>query len=129
MISKVLIAIAVSSIMLTSFQVVAQSPEKPYSPYVGREYPANVYFDDTHLHTRLSLDAYGDGNTKNGPAEAYRWSKGEEIAGDDGVPTRISRSMDFLMVSDHGEYMGLVPALAEGNEQLRATKEGGAGAR
>ena len=122
--SKVLIAIALSSIMLTSFEGVAQSPEKPYSPYVGREYPTNVYFGDTHLHTRLSLDAYGDGNTKNGPAEAYRWAKGEEIAGDDGVPTRISRPLDFLMVSDHAEYMGLVPALAEGNEQLRATKEG-----
>jgi hypothetical protein len=111
--------------MLTSFEGVAQRPEKPYSPYVGREYPTNVYFGDTHLHTRLSLDAYGDGNTKNGPAEAYRWAKGEEIAGDDGVPTRISRPLDFLMVSDHGEYVGLVPALAEGNEQLRATKEGG----
>ena len=122
--SKVLIAIALSSIMLTSFEGVAQSPEKPYSPYVGRDYPTNVYFGDTHLHTRLSLDAYGDGNTKNGPAEAYRWAKGEEIAGDDGVPTRISRPLDFLMVSDHAEYMGLVPALAEGNEQLRATKEG-----
>ena len=121
---KIAFALCLTSIMLPSLEAAAQTAEKPYSPYVGRDYPTNVYFGDTHLHTRLSLDAYGDGNTKNGPAEAYRWAKGEVIAGDDGVPTRISRPLDFLMVADHGEYMGLVPALAEGNEQLRATEEG-----
>ena len=30
-----------------------------------------VYFGDTHLHTNVSLDGYGDGNTKLGPDEAY----------------------------------------------------------
>jgi hypothetical protein len=112
------------ALLLPAFGAGAQSPEDPYSPYVGRNYPANVYFGDTHLHTRLSMDAYADSNTKNGPSEAYQWAKGEAIAGDDGVPTRISRPLDFLMVADHGEYMGLVPALAEGNEQLRATEAG-----
>jgi hypothetical protein len=122
----VLLALFVSMLMLPFLEVAAQTGEKkPYSPYVGRDYPTNVYFGDTHLHTRLSLDAYGDGNTRLGPSEAYRWAKGETLAGDDGVMTRISRPLDFLMVADHGEYMGLVPALAEGNEQLRATKEGG----
>jgi len=48
-----------------------------YSPYVGRAYPQSVYFGDTHLHTSTSLDAYGDGNTKIGPDEAYRFAKGE----------------------------------------------------
>jgi hypothetical protein len=46
------------------------------------------------------------------------------LAGDDGVPTRISKPLDFLMVADHGEYMGVVPALAEGNKLLRATEAG-----
>jgi hypothetical protein len=111
--------------MLPCPRVSAQAAErKPYSPYVGRDFPTNVYFGDTHLHTRLSLDAYGDGNTRNGPSEAYRWAKGEALAGDDGVLTRISKPLDFLMVADHSEYMGVVPALAEGNKQLRATEAG-----
>ncbi len=46
-----------------------------YSPYTGRKYPTDVYFGDTHLHTSISLDAFGDGNTKVGPDEAYRWAK------------------------------------------------------
>ena len=57
----------------------------PYSPAVGREYPTDVYFGDTHLHTSISLDAYGDGNSKIGPDEAYRFAKGETVIGDDGM--------------------------------------------
>jgi hypothetical protein len=121
-----LFVVLLVSVLYLSPAAVAQTAEqKTYSPYVGREFPTNVYFGDTHLHTRLSLDAYGDGNTRLGPSEAYRWAKGETLAGDDGVPTRISRPLDFLMVADHAEYMGVVPALAEGNEQLRATEAGG----
>jgi len=95
-----------------------------YSPYVGRDYPQNVYFGDTHLHTSISLDAFGDGNTKLGPEEAYRFAKGQELNGHDGKPVRISRPLDFLVVADHAEYLGLVPAIAEGNKELLATEEG-----
>ena len=28
-----------------------------YSPYAGREYPTNVHWGDTHLHTAVSVDA------------------------------------------------------------------------
>ena len=111
--------------LVTTVIAPSVAAQEPYSPYVGRDFPTLVLFGDTHLHTRLSLDAYGDGNPGNGPDEAYRWAKGETMAGDDGVPTRISRPLDFLMVADHSEYMGVVPALAEGNEMLRATEEGG----
>jgi hypothetical protein len=44
--------------MLTPREAAAQTAEKkPNSPYVGRDFPTNVYFGDTHLRTRLSLDA------------------------------------------------------------------------
>ncbi len=103
----------------------AQDEEKwTYSPYVGQDFPQNVYFGDTHLHTSVSLDGFGDGNTKIGPDEAYRWAKGEEMAADDGMVTRISRPLDFLMVADHAEYMGLVPGLAQKDPTLMADKEG-----
>ena len=105
----------------------AHSPDamqSSYSPYVGRDHPENVYFGDTHLHTSISLDAYGDGNTKVGPDEAYRWAKGETIASDNGIPARISRPLDFLMVADHAEYLGLVPGLGRKDPLLMKDKEG-----
>jgi len=87
-------------------------------------YPRNVYFGDTHLHTSISLDAYGDGNTKVGPDEAYRWAKGGIVASDDSMPTRIPRPLDFLMVADHAEYLGLVPGLARKDPLLLQDPEG-----
>jgi hypothetical protein len=110
--------------LLLAASSLAESAEASYSPYVGRDYPTNVYFGDTHLHTSISLDAYGDGNTTVGPNEAYRWAKGEEVAGDDGMPTRISRPLDFMMVADHAEYLGLVPAVAAKDPILMKDKEG-----
>ena len=99
--------------------------DKPaYSPYVGRDYPMNAYFGDTHLHTTISFDAYGDGNTTMGPEEAYRFAKGEELKGHDGVPVRISRPLDFLVVADHSEYMGVVQGVAAGDELLNGTDAG-----
>ena len=68
-------------------ETVVVSNVKPYSPAVGQDFPTNVYFGDTHLHTNISLDAYGDGNTKIGPDEAYRFAKGETVIGDDGMAT------------------------------------------
>jgi hypothetical protein len=80
----------------------AQAQETaPYSPYVGQDFPKNVYFGDTHLHTSLSFDAYGDGNTTKSPEEAYRFAKGEELEGHDGVPVRISRPLVFIVVAEH----------------------------
>ena len=46
-------------IVLTLLATAAQAQDiKPYSPAVGRDFPTNVYFGDTHLHTSISLDAF-----------------------------------------------------------------------
>ena len=50
--------------------------EQSYSPYVDRNYPENVYWGDTHLHTYLSGDAYSLGTTIT-PDQAYRFAKGD----------------------------------------------------
>ena len=100
--------------------------DKPYSPYVGQDFPNRVLFGDTHLHTNISLDAYGDGNRNLGPREAYDFAKGQETKGHDGKLVRISRPLDFLMVADHAEYLGIVPGIANGDKGLRATETGAA---
>jgi hypothetical protein len=114
----------ISAIALMTSSAFAQ--DKAYSPYVGRDFPNSVYFGDTHLHTNISLDSYGDGNRTLGPREAYGFAKGQETKGHDGKLVRISRPLDFLMVADHAEYLGIVPGIANGDKGLRATKTGAA---
>ena len=109
--------------LLFSVNVEAQAAE-PYSPYVGQDFPNNVYFGDTHLHTSLSFDAYGDGNTTKAPEDAYRFARGEQIDGHDGVPVRMSRPLDFIVIADHAEYMGVVQGVSEANADLTATEDG-----
>ena len=83
-----------------------------------------MYFGATHLHTSLSFDAYRDGNTTKSPEEAYRFAKGEELEGHDGVPVRISRPRDFIVVADHAEYMGVVQGVSVADKALLMTEDG-----
>ena len=54
---------------------ITATAEKSYSPPVDRNYPHNVYWGDTHLHTYLSGDAYSMGTSVT-PDQAYRFAKG-----------------------------------------------------
>ena len=96
--------------------------QEPYSPYVNRDYPENVYWGDTHVHTYLSADAYGMG-TRTTPDQAYRFARGETIRATGGGDAKLRRPLDFLMVSDHATNLGVVPALVAGDEQLLTAKE------
>lgn len=84
-----------------------------YSTDVGKPHPRNVYWGDTHLHSSLSQDSATRGVNVVGPEEAYRFAKGEEITADDGQKYRISRPLDFLVVSDHAEYLGIIRGLRD----------------
>lgn len=97
--------------------------EAGYSPYVGREMPNDVYFGDTHLHTTASPDAYLFG-VKLGPDEAYRLAKGERVRSTHGLDVQLIEPLDFLVVSDHMEYLGLMPRLFAGDERVLATEYG-----
>ena len=65
-----------------------------YSPYVGDNYPQDVYFGDTHLHTSYSTDAGMVGNTL-GPDEAYRFAMGEEVTQSHGLKAKLERPLIF----------------------------------
>jgi len=88
-----------------------------YSPYPERTYPNQVFYGDTHLHTSYSTDAGMVGCTL-GPEDAYRFAMGMAVTSSTGVPARLSRPLDFLVVSDHSENLGLAPAIAESNPKL-----------
>jgi len=94
--------------------------KKPgYSPYAGRNYPTRVLWGDTHLHTSMSLDARAGGNTL-GPEEALRFARGEEVVSATGVPAKLSRPLDWLVVADHSDSMGVMDEVVKGNPQLLA---------
>ncbi len=91
--------------------------QQSYSPYVDRDYPENVYWGDTHLHSYLSADAYSFGATIT-PDQAYSFAKGEITRADGGADVRIRRPLDFLMVADHANNLGVLPALVAGDPRI-----------
>ncbi len=92
----------------------AEEARKRYSPYAGKNYPMRPYFGDTHHHTANSGDAFMGGNRLS-PEQAYRFARGEEVVSSTGVPVRLSRPMDFLVVSDHAEGLGVMYQVYDGN--------------
>ncbi len=72
----------------------------------------NAYFGDTHIHTALSYDAWGQG-TRNMPRDAYRFARGGTVglqpldaAGRPLRTIQLERPLDFAIVTDHAELLG-----------------------
>ncbi|MFT5042830.1 MAG: hypothetical protein ACI8TX_003823, partial [Hyphomicrobiaceae bacterium] len=97
---------------------VSEAFKKPsYSPYAGRNFPTQVYFGDTHLHTAISGDAFAFGN-KIGDEDALRLARGREITAPGGERVKLSRPLDFLVVADHAEGYGAMIEVYAGNSAL-----------
>ncbi|MBW2370088.1 MAG: DUF3604 domain-containing protein, partial [Deltaproteobacteria bacterium] len=101
----------------------AKMTQPEYSPYLDQNYTQQVYFGDTHLHTAYSTDAGMIGN-RLGPDKAYRFARGEAVVSSTGTSARLSRPLDFLVVADHAENLGLAPMIAEENPALLKTEFG-----
>ncbi len=95
-------------------------PSKPpYSPYAGRNFPTRPLFGDTHLHTAYSMDA-GAFGARLTPKDAYRFARGEEMTASSGQRVKLSRPLDFLVVTDHSDNMGFFADLAAGKPEVLA---------
>jgi hypothetical protein len=92
-------------------------PGKAYSPYAQRAFPSQVFWGDTHLHTRLSADAGLFGNVL-GLDEAYRFAKGEEVTASTGQPAKLARPLDWLVIADHSDAMGFSEDIAKGSPNI-----------
>ena len=97
--------------------------KREYSPYLTKGFPDGVYFGDTHLHTSYSTDA-GLFGTRLGPDEAYRFARGEEVTSNTGLRVRLQRPLDFLVITDHAENLGLATMIAKSNPDLLRTSFG-----
>ena len=127
----ILASVTIGTLMLTTQTSLAQgfvadapiSPgnvvlgKKEYSPYLHRAYPDRVLWGDTHLHTSYSTDAGMIGNFL-GPDEAFRFARGETVRGSAGERAKLIRPLDFLVVADHAENLGLAEMIAESNPDL-----------
>jgi hypothetical protein len=94
-----------------------------YSPYANRNFPTNVYWGDTHVHTGMSMDA-GAFGARLEPTDAYRFARGEQITSSTGQDVKLSRPLDFLVVSDHSDNMGFFPRLISGEPSMLADPTG-----
>lgn len=79
--------------------------------------PNRVYWGDTHLHTSNSGDAVFNG-VRLTPEDALRFARGEEVRSTTGVQAQLDRPLDFLVVSDHAELIGIGRRIADGDEEL-----------
>ncbi|MBK3519024.1 DUF3604 domain-containing protein [Carboxylicivirga marina] len=96
---------------------------KSYSPHAKRDFPSQVLWGDSHLHTGMSFDA-GTAGCILLPEDAYRFAKGEEVMSSFGIPVKLSRPLDWLAVTDHSDNMGFVIDMIAGKPEIMANPMG-----
>ena len=111
-------AISLVLLMLLAFNALAEDSTE-YSPYAKRDYPTRAYFGDTHHHTANSGDAFMNGDRLS-PEDAYRFARGEEVVSSTGIPAKLSQPLDFLVISDHAEGLGVMYEVYNGNPVMMA---------
>jgi hypothetical protein len=85
-----------------------------FSPHTGPRHPVKVYWGDTHLHSSLSTDAFGFG-VRLGADEALRFAAGEEVSSSAGLKARLDRPLDFVLLADHAESLGMMERVLGGD--------------
>jgi len=100
----------------------AFKPQQHFSPYAGRNFPTQVYWGDTHLHTAMPFDA-GAFGARLLPRDAYRFARGEQVTSSTGLQAKLSKPLDFLVVADYSDNMGWFPSLIDGNPEMLANPQ------
>ncbi len=81
------------------------------------EFPDRPYWGDTHLHTDISVDAFGFG-VRLGPEEALKFARGERVTATTGMEAQLDRPLDFLVIADHSDAMGATRRLYDAPRML-----------
>lgn len=72
---------------------------------------------DAHLHTNMSTDA-GLANNRLPPETAYRFARGEKVETSLGLKAQLSRPLDWLVIADHTDGLGMIGDITEGDEEV-----------
>lgn len=106
---------------LTAFPGAAEAPSRERSNARSTAPPEarQILFGDTHLHTSWSPDANLMGNRSADPDTAYRFAKGLPVI-HPGHRARVAieTPLDFLAVSDHAEFMGIIPMVMANDPRI-----------
>jgi hypothetical protein len=88
-----------------------------YSPYAGRNFPTELLWGDTHLHSNVSMDARAAGVILS-PRDAFRFARGDELVSTGGERVKLSRPLDWVVLTDHSDAIGVMNEIVAGNAQL-----------
>ncbi len=92
-----------------------------WSPSAWAEVTKNplrdAYYGDLHVHTSWSFDAFTQ-NTRTTPQDAYDFAKGGTIQHAAGYDIKLRKPLDFYTVTDHSEYMGIMPKFLNPEDPL-----------
>jgi Protein of unknown function (DUF3604) len=109
--AKAIVAlISVSALALSGCDRAADRGRKADAQVAETEFPERVYWGDTHLHTSNSVDAFGFG-VRLGSEEALRFARGEEVTSTTGIKAKLSQPLDFLVIADHSDGLGVTKAI------------------
>ena len=72
----------------------------------------------------MMVSADAGSMTRLSQEDAFRFARGEEVTTTHGLRAKLSRLLDWLVVSDHAEMYGLMPQLLSGDAQVPATDQG-----
>jgi hypothetical protein len=59
-----------------------------------------------------------------GLEDAYRFARGEQVVSSTGQPVKLSRPLDWLVIADHSDAMGLIGDLAAGSPGVTRFEQG-----
>lgn len=107
----------IAATLLCSMNCVIAQPADAALPNADN----NVYFGDVHVHTGWSFDAFTNGS-KTTPMDAYAWAQGKPITGSGGPEMQIKTPLDFYMVADHAEFMGVFNQMENPDSPLSKTE-------
>jgi hypothetical protein len=83
----------------------------------------DAYYGDLHVHTSWSFDAFTQ-NNRTTPQDAYDFAKGGTIKHPVGYDIKLRKPLDFYTVTDHSEYMGVMPKFLNPDDPLLSTATG-----
>ncbi len=95
-----------------------------YSPPLAAPIHTRLYWGDLHVHSNQSPDSFAFGNTRLTPENAFRFARGEAVPTSGGLQAQLRRPLDFLLVADHAEFIGVFPRLVDRDPTLMGTQLG-----
>ena len=113
------------NLLLAGLLVIGTASFAAAPPEVKANPERECFFGDTHAHSELSTDAFGLGN-RLGPDNAYRFARGDEAyhVVPKGEKIKLRVPLDFFMMTDHSEIMGLAAQALDKNSPVYNTELG-----